>query len=79
MVLTQSKKKSDAEAQAKAAAGHSISAGVLHSNDFSGLKPGLWVAFMGQYTSRTAAERAQKRDAAQGYPGTPRLLKPKKK
>jgi hypothetical protein len=55
-VLASTKSRSEAERKAKAAT--TGSAGVLHSDDFSSLRKGYWVVFSGQYDTQKAAESA---------------------
>lgn len=38
-----------------------LSLGILHSNDYSGLRPGYWVAFAGQFSGAAAAQAAADR------------------
>jgi SPOR domain len=52
--------KSRAEAERKARAATTGSAGVLRSDDFSSLRKGYWVVFSGQFDSQKAAESAAK-------------------
>lgn len=63
---------SEAAAQAKAepiaAKGHP--AGVLHSDDYGSLRPGLWVAYAGPYPDANAAEDAVDALASDGFNGT---------
>ena len=48
--------------------GDGTSVGVLHSDDFSSLRPGYWVVFSGQYDSQSAARDALPRpQAASAY------------
>jgi hypothetical protein len=57
----------DADAAAVAAAGHP--AGVLRSDDFPTLNPGLWVAYAGPYPDKGAAEAAVPALAEDGFGG----------
>lgn len=43
--------------------------GVLHSDDYPSLKPGLWVAYAGPYPDARAAEAAIDALAADGFSG----------
>ena len=43
-------------------------AGVLHSDDFSSLEPGFWVAYTGPYEDGEAAEAGKADLVAGGYP-----------
>ncbi len=54
-------------AESVAAAGYP--AGVLHSDDFASLNPGLWVAYTGPYPDRRAAESAVEQLARDGVNG----------
>lgn len=56
-----------ADAQAVTAAGHA--AGVLRSDDYPSLSPGLWVAYAGPYPDSAAAEAAVGELAADGFDG----------
>jgi hypothetical protein len=62
---------SEAGARAKSAplgeAGYPT--GVLHSDDYSSLKPGLWVAYAGPYPDHGAADDAVDSLAADGFAG----------
>jgi septal ring-binding cell division protein DamX len=59
VVLASDPSESEAQDAADKFAGDGISGvGVLHSNDFSSLKPGYWVVFSGQYDSQSAASDA---------------------
>jgi hypothetical protein len=79
VVLTTTNDRKQAEDRARQAAAKSISAGVLHGADFQGFASGKWIAFMGQYDTRAAANRAEKSYGSKGFAGTPRQIKPKKK
>lgn len=54
-------------AEAVAARGHPT--GVLRSDDYASLNPGLWVAYAGPYPDRRAAEAAVDELAADGIAG----------
>lgn len=59
VVLASDPSQSEAKDAADKFAGDGISGvGVLHSDDFSSLKPGYWVVFSGQYDSQSAASDA---------------------
>jgi hypothetical protein len=59
VVLASKTSESQANDQAEQFAGEGISnVGVLHSDDFSSLKPGFWVVFSGQYDSQSEASDA---------------------
>jgi hypothetical protein len=77
VILASSKDRAQAAARARSAAKHSISAGVIRTDSFKHLPRATWMAFMGQYDSKKAASRAQKRYASQGYKGSPLFLQPK--
>jgi hypothetical protein len=55
------------KADRPAAAGYPT--GVLHSDDYGSLKPGLWVAYAGPYPDRGAADDAVEALAADGFSG----------
>jgi hypothetical protein len=78
VVLVTTKKRTEAESRARAAAGRQISAGLLKGADYAGFAPGEWIVFMGQYDTRTAAARAEQAYAAKGFAGKPRQITPKK-
>lgn len=59
----------DALERAEAVAAAGYPAGVLHSDDFTSLKPGLWVAYTGPYPDRRAAESAVDQLALDGVTG----------
>jgi hypothetical protein len=76
VVLVSSKSKSQANSKAREAKTRGISAGVLHSNDYSSLNPGYWVAFAGQYKSASAARSKADSVRSQGFSQAyPRLVK----
>jgi hypothetical protein len=79
VVLMVGKDRGKVEERARAAARSSISAGVLKGDDYQGFKPGVWVAFMGQYDKREGAQKAKKTYASKGFSGKPREITPKKK
>jgi cell division septation protein DedD len=59
VVLASDKSESDARDKADDFAADGIAGvGVLHSNDFSSLKPGYWVVFAGRYDSQSEASDA---------------------
>jgi hypothetical protein len=59
VVLASDTSESDARDKADGFAADGISGvGVLHSNNFSSLKPGYWVVFAGQYDSQSKASDA---------------------
>jgi hypothetical protein len=59
VVLASDTSESEAQDAAEKFAGEGISGvGVLHSDDFSSLKPGFWVVFSGEYDSQSAASDA---------------------
>jgi hypothetical protein len=59
VVLASDTTESDARSKADDFAGEGISGvGVLHSDDFSSLKPGFWVVFAGRYDSQSEASDA---------------------
>ena len=78
ILITASDRKS-ARDQAKRAAERSISAGVLSGKEYSGIAPDQFAAFMGQYDSRAAAQRAADNYKTKGFSGTPTEIKPKAK
>lgn len=58
-----------ARTEARSLAARSHPAGVLRSDDYPSLKPGLWVAYAGPYPTRAAAETAVKALADDGVDG----------
>jgi septal ring-binding cell division protein DamX len=58
IVLESATSRSEAEAVARRLQSGGDTVGVLHSNDHSSLRPGYWVVFSGQYSSRKAATDA---------------------
>jgi mannose/fructose/N-acetylgalactosamine-specific phosphotransferase system component IIC len=46
-----------------------FTSGVLHSDDYSSLNPGFWVAYVGPYPDIGAADTAVGELTAAGYPG----------
>jgi hypothetical protein len=58
----------EADAARVAAAGHP--AGVLRSDDYETLKPGLWVAYAGPYPDKAGAEAAVVALEQDGFAGT---------
>ena len=62
-----SREMAEEEAARVAANGHP--SGVLHSDDYPSLKPGLWVAYAGPYPDARAAEAAIEALAADGISG----------
>ena len=79
VVLVTATKQKQAEDRAREAAAKSISAGVLRGSDYQGFSANEWVAFMGQYQTKAAAQRARKSYADKGFPGDPQQIKPKRK
>ncbi|HEX8066043.1 MAG TPA: SPOR domain-containing protein [Thermoleophilaceae bacterium] len=78
VVLVSAKSRSSADSKARQAVGRGVPAGVLHSDDYSSLRPGYWVVFAGQFDSSEEARKAADRYAEQGFSGGyPRLVKPK--
>jgi len=55
VIVRSSESRSAAERTAEDLASQGKDAGVLRSDDFSSLKPGYWVAFVGQYDSASEA------------------------
>jgi hypothetical protein len=51
--------------KAKRIASHGLNIGVLHSDDYSSLQPGFWVAFAGQFDSVDEAQQAADRYRSQ--------------
>ena len=58
VILESATSESAADAKANELAGQGTTVGVLHSDDYSSLKPGYWVVFSGQYDSQSAAQSA---------------------
>jgi hypothetical protein len=77
VVLVTTPDKGQAETQARNAAKQSISAGVLSGSEYDGFEKGTWIAFMGQYDTKSAAKRASESYKAKGFSGTPTAIKPK--
>jgi septal ring-binding cell division protein DamX len=76
VVLISARKRSQANAKAKEAQSRGIDAGVLHSNDYSSLKPGYWVVFAGQYATSSEASSHVDELASKGFAGGyPRQIK----
>lgn len=77
VVLVSSERRADARREARRAARAGLPAGLLHSNDYSSLKPGYWVAYAGEFESRAEAARRAQSYAAQGFPDAyPRRVEP---
>jgi hypothetical protein len=79
VLLITTTNKQEAEKTARNAAKQSISAGILDSNAYKGFQKDSWVAFMGQYDTKSAAKRAAKAYQQKGFSGTPTEIKPKLK
>ena len=60
--------KEAAKASATTIAATGIPVGLLHSNDYSSMRPGDWIVFSGTYTTRTQADAAATRLQAKGQP-----------
>jgi hypothetical protein len=58
-----------AEEKAGLVAAKGYPTGVLHSDDYKSLKPGLWVAYAGPYPDADAATAAVEALAADGFTG----------
>jgi hypothetical protein len=58
-----------AEEAAALVAAKGYPTGVLHSDDYTSLTPGLWVAYAGPYPDAAAADTAIADLAADGFPG----------
>jgi predicted nucleic acid-binding Zn ribbon protein len=79
VVLEADSRRATARARARALAGGGTPAGVLHSDDYAGQRPGFWVVFSGRYRALADARRAAA--ALQGAaPGAyVRLIRPRKR
>jgi hypothetical protein len=76
VVLASTGGQGQAVSKARDAVKRGIPAGVLHSDDYSSLKPGFWVVFAGQYPSSKKAEADIDKYAGMGFGGGyPRLVK----
>ena len=67
VVVTSSTAKRDANATLAALADRGYAAGVLHSDDYSSLERGFWVAYTGPYPSAAAAEAGKAKLIGDGY------------
>ena len=75
IVLVSAKSRSQADDRAREAADNDIPAGVLHSDDYEGLKPGFWVVFAGDFDTQRQAERKLDEYARKGFKGAyPRFV-----
>lgn len=75
VVLATADDEDTARAQATAAVGAGIPVGVLDSDAYPTLEPGLWVLFTGQFDSREGATEEATRYAALGFPNAePRFV-----
>jgi len=75
VILASEATRSGAEAKAREAANAGEAAGVLRSDDYSSLRPGYWVAYVGQSSTADEAGREAARLKGLGYPSAyPRLV-----
>lgn len=68
VVLATNPDEVEARAQATAAVGSGVPAGVLDSDGYPTLEPGDWVLFTGRFDTRGQAAKEATRYAATGYP-----------
>jgi septal ring-binding cell division protein DamX len=69
VVLASARSRAQAERRARALGSGGKEVGVLASSDYSGLRPGFYVVFQGQYDSREdAAAAAEDSGVARAYP-----------
>ena len=68
VVLTTTSDEPQARAQATAAVGGGVPAGVLDSDRYPTLEPGDWVVFTGRFETRGQAVKEAARYAATGFP-----------
>jgi hypothetical protein len=69
VVLLSTDDRSRARRRAREAAEEGLDAGVLRSDDYASLRPGFWVAFVGEFEGRRAADKAADEYAGQGFGG----------
>lgn len=75
VILASEATRGAAEATAQRAASAGEPAGVLRSDDYSSLRPGYWVAYVGQSSTAGEAGREAARLKGVGYPSAyPRLV-----
>ena len=67
-MLEQTPDEDDARARATAALDGGVPAGVLDSDGYPTLEPGLWVLFTGRYASQAEAADQAARYSAAGFP-----------
>jgi hypothetical protein len=76
VVLISASTHKQANTKAREAISRGISAGVLHSSNYSSLNPGYWVVFAGQYSSASQARSHIDEFASKGFSGGyPRQVK----
>ena len=68
VVLARAPDEASARAQATAALGGGVPAGVLDSDRYPTLEPGTWMLFAGRFESRADAAAEATRYAAEGFP-----------
>lgn len=68
VVLATTPDEGEARAQATAAVGSGVPAGVLDSDGYPTLEPGAWVLFTGRFDTQGQAAKEAARYAATGYP-----------
>ncbi len=68
VVLAETPEETTARAHATAALEGGVPAGVLHSDAYPTLEPGMWVLFAGRFDSRAEAAEEATRYAAAGFP-----------
>jgi len=67
VILASEATRGAAEATAQRATNAGEPAGVLHSDDYSSLRPGYWVAYVGQSSTAGEAGREATRLRSAGY------------
>jgi len=68
VVLAQTPDEAAARTRATATVGGGVPAGVLDSDGYPTLEPGMWVLFVGRFDTETEAAREAARYAAAGFP-----------
>jgi RNA polymerase subunit RPABC4/transcription elongation factor Spt4 len=77
VILFSSTTRKEAEDKAKGFQSQGKSVGVLHSDDYSSLRPGYWVVFSGQYDTQEEAQTAAEGFGATAPGAYARRVKPK--
>jgi hypothetical protein len=68
IMLAEAPDETTARARATAAVKGGVPAGVLRSDDYASLDPGMWVLFTGRFETRVEAEEEATRYVAAGFP-----------